>query len=280
MRSAACVAVACALVVPSQDREPTVRDVVKRLAVYVDTYGQQASAIVATERYSQRYTTSAAATTSEHRETVADFAIVRAEAQHTWLGFRDVIIVDGSRVSDREDRLVSVLEASRGNFDEARRLSDESARFNIGPVGRNFNVPTTALFFFSGENIDRFSFKRSAVAGDGSWEVEFKETHRPTLIRTPDGMSIPSSGVILVNPANGVVRRTLLRLRFTTREAPQETTGVEIETLYHYVDAVGLWAPARMDELCEARGNFRWRRITGQATYSDYRRFQTSARIK
>ena len=37
------------------------------------------------------------------------------------------------------------------SMDEARRLSDESARFNIGPIVRNFNVPTAALFFFRPE---------------------------------------------------------------------------------------------------------------------------------
>jgi hypothetical protein len=31
---------------------------------------------------------------------------------------------------------------------DATPIANESARYNMGPVIRNFNVPTTALFFF------------------------------------------------------------------------------------------------------------------------------------
>ena len=54
----------------------------------------------------------------------------------------------GSRSLDRENRLVRALLGDPGRFVEARRLSDESARYNIGTIERNFNVPTAALFFF------------------------------------------------------------------------------------------------------------------------------------
>jgi hypothetical protein len=57
---------------------------------------------------------------------VSDFAIVRADAIHGWLGFRDVLEVDGRVVEDRQDRLARVLMASEGRYDEASRISDES----------------------------------------------------------------------------------------------------------------------------------------------------------
>src|SRR5258708_3651060 len=99
-----------------------------------------------------------------------------------------------------------------GSMDEARRLSDESARFNIGPFLRNINVPTTALFFFRPENLRRFKLTRKSVGRDGTWEIAFRETERPTLIRTPEGGSGPSEGSVWANCADGTLARTRFRI--------------------------------------------------------------------
>src|SRR5215471_10874875 len=164
----------------------SVKDVMRRVGAYVDAYGDKASIVVATERYEQRARASSK-DREEARTLVSDFALVYADAIHGWMGFRDVIDVDGVAVRDREDRLARVLMASQGRFDEARRLSDEGARFNLGNVQRNFNVPTSALFFFVSENDDRFKFAARRVADDDTWEITFKETGKPTVIRTPNG---------------------------------------------------------------------------------------------
>ena len=79
---------------------------------------------------------------------MSEFAIVKAAGRVGWSGFRDVVEVDGKPVSDRRDRLLSLLTGPAGGEAELRRIADESARYNVGPVIRNFNVPTTALFFF------------------------------------------------------------------------------------------------------------------------------------
>lgn len=263
----------------------SLKDVMRRAGAYVDEYGDRASIIVCTERYEQHAEASTAS--PQTRILTSDFALVYADAIHGWLGFRDVIDVDGREVRDREDRLAHVLMGAEGRFDEARRLSDESARFNLGNVQRNFNVPTSTLFFFVSENHDRFKFAARRVADDGTWEIAFRETGKPTLIRTPDGEPVVSAGTLWVRPDNGVIVRTLLDVdvRMRRLDPPQHGTG-RIDVRYRLVDTLGTWLPAMMDETFEAtrdKSHDReksWDKITGHAEYSNYRRFETSARIK
>jgi hypothetical protein len=253
---------------------PSTKDVMRRVEHYVASYGEKASIVVCTERYEQR-TSRSADDRGETRTLTSDFAIVKADAIRGWLGFRDVLQVDGRAVADRQDRLARVLMASEGRYDEALRLSNESARYNIGSIERNFNVPTAALFFFVPDNHDRFKFS-SRVAEDGTWEVAFTERSRPTLIRTPDGLPIKSSGTIHVLSQNGVVVRTVLNV-----DSKEERGIGRIDVTYGWIEPLDMWLPISMDESFEAsprKGT--WSRVTGHAEYSNYRTFTTLVRIK
>lgn len=260
---------------------PSVKDVMRRVAAYVDAYGERASIVVATEHYDQQARRTAPSM-PEKRQIVAEFAIVKVDGERGWQGFRDVIEVDGSRLPDRDDRLVRVL-TQPGRYDEARRLSDESARFNIGPIERNFNVPTTVLFFFSSENLDRFKFSAQSVDAAGLWVVDFRETTRPTLIRTPEGTSIPSNGTLWVNPSDGTVVRTRLKVEGFAMRARlgQRSRGTgSVDVAYQRVPALNMWLPASMEEEFEVRNGEHRDSATGRAVYSNYRQFTTSGRIK
>jgi hypothetical protein len=258
----------------------SLKDVMRRVAGYVDAYGEKASIVVGTERYVQE-TRSTAKEPHEQREIVSDVAIVKVEAERTWLGFRDVLEVNGVRVVDRDDRLASVLIASGGRFDEARRLSDESARFNIGSVQRNFNVPTATVFFFNSANSGRFKFSATTVEPDGTWQIEFRETERPTFIRTPEGRSIYSEGTLWVSPSDGVIVRTRLKVEIPVRSGDRSRSGSGVvDVTFHHVDGLDMWLPNTMTETFESRADGAWQRVEGRATYDNYRRFETTVRIK
>lgn len=257
-------------------RPPSVRDVMKKVGAYVDAYGERASIVVASERYTQE-THGTAESPNRKRLIRADFAIVKVDGIRGWLGFRDVLEVDGESQTDREDRLAHLL-ASGGDYAEARRLNDEGARFNIGHVQRNFNVPTTALFFFKTDDLDRFKFAAKTVEKDGAWHIAFRETEHPTLIRTPEGRSVPSDGDIWVNPGDGTIQRTLLKTVMVS--TTQHGIG-QVDVMYRFVETLGMWLPASMDEEFEARGKLgMWARVQGHADYSNYRQFRTSGRVK
>ena len=258
----------------------SLKDVMRRVSAYVDGYGEKASIIVTTERYTQE-SHGGAQEPREQREIVSDVAIVKIAALRTWQGFRDVIEVNGARVTDRDDRLASVLMASEGRLDEARRLSDESARYNIGSIQRNFNVPTSTLFFFGSADRERFKFSAKTVEPDGTWRIAFRETERPTFIRTPEGRSIYSEGTIWVSPSDGVIVRTQLKVEIPARNADRHRSGAGlVDVTFHHVDGFDMWLPAAMTETFESRGNGGWQRVEGRATYDNYRRFETAARIK
>jgi hypothetical protein len=257
----------------------SLKDVVRRVSAYVDAYGDKASIVVCTEKYSQH--AEGADTKRESRTLVSDFALVYADAIHGWLGFRDVVQVDDRPVNDREDRLAHVLMGTEGRFDEARRLSDESARFNLGKLERNFNVPTAALFFFSSANLDRFKFTARRVLPDGTWEIAFRETSRPTLIQTPDGDPVELTGTIQARPSDGVILRTTLTAAMKrTRRNPAQHGDGTIDVQYQLVETLGIWLPQSMDESFKATSADSWDKVDGHAEYSDYRTFQTAVRIR
>src|SRR3954470_14755877 len=97
-----------ALTGPRGEAIPSVRDVMRRVADYVGDYGERAAIVVASERYTQQ-TRANNGSAPQKRLILADVAIVRVETISGWIGFRDVIEVDGARQTDREDRLINLL---------------------------------------------------------------------------------------------------------------------------------------------------------------------------
>jgi hypothetical protein len=260
--------------------EPSLKELVRRLGAYVDAYGEKASIVVATERYTQGVEHSGDRP-SQSRVLVSDFAIVRVEGLRGWMGFRDVIDVDGRPVENREARLLQSLMSPSASYDEARRISDESARFNIGPVVRNFNVPTAALFFFQTQDVDRFKFSLKKRDAGAPWEIGFRETERPTIIRSPEGRSLSMEGSVWVDPQDGTVTRTRIHMHDTGSVDGVKSRGAaDVDVTYQRVATLEMWLPATMTESYESAQGPLWYRVTGRASYSEYRQFQTSVRIK
>lgn len=220
MRTLVWVLAISTIVSADQKNGPALDEVMARVAAYVASYGEKAAVVVATENYRQFVSVSfsswSAGTGGEARprDLVAEFAIVRAG--DGWTGYRDVLEFDGRPVQDRRDRLVSLLTDTAGDASELVRIANENARFNVGPIIRNFNVPTAALFFFTPKDLGRFTFTHKGtpkVDGIPTWEITFKETQRPALIRTRGGADVPIEGTLWVKPDDGVVVKTLVRMK-------------------------------------------------------------------
>ena len=94
------------------------------------------------------------------RRTVSDLLLFSSpEPSQPWLAFRDVLTVDGAPVDDRPARLAELLRSSPEVSGERwERLVEESARFNIGPIFRNLNAPTSALQLLTVTDQPRASF--------------------------------------------------------------------------------------------------------------------------
>jgi len=261
---------------PIARRDPALDAVLARVADYVQNYCREVSAVVTEEVYEQQVLGSMAgagvvtAVRQESRRLVSDFLLVKVPGDEGWLPLRDVLEVDGKQVRERDNRLQKLfIEASADEaIENANRILEESARYNIGPVRRNLNVPTLPLMFVHGQNAGRFTFTKRGEEDEGgmrTWVVEYRELVKPTIIKTPAGADVPASGRFWVEPTSGRIVRTTL-----------EAGGATITVIYRpYAEAPGVWLPASMDERYGTR-------IRARASYSNVRRFRvfTEEKIK
>jgi hypothetical protein len=258
---ATALALSTAVLVHAQP--PRLEDVLRSLSAYLDSYEQRLAAVVAEEQYRQ-------AIGDRDRNLRSDYALTRAADKEAWVGYRDTFEVDGKPIRDREDRLIQLL--AGGAPAAAARIAEESSRFNLDNaiVTRNINVPTLVLEMLHPRNQWRFKFSKSGedvIDGTRTWRLEYKERERPTFIRNSNGRDRPTHGSIWVSPGTGEVWRTLL----TWDSDPR---GTIIVTYGHAPNIVAL-VPMTMTERYEARNST----ITGDASYSNYRQFQTGARL-
>jgi hypothetical protein len=278
---------------PTTNHQPPtgLGELLDRASRYVESFQRNFGSVVAEERYQQTLRRVLGAnTTSVQRggmgpvETVlvSDFLLVQVPGEG-WLPFRDVFERDGKQVRDRQERLAALFlkGSSRSAFDQARAIMSESARYNIGNVSRNINVPTLPLPFLLAQNRPRFSFKpgtprrcsgcperESKDKRDGNvpgFVIEFNETARPTFISTTNGHDLPVSGRFWVDESDGTVLRTELHALDTNVEA-------HITVTYEPDPSIGIRVPVRMEErIRRARDPME---IRGIATYSRFRHFQ------
>lgn len=249
----------------------------ERAAAYLVEYEKTLSSVVAEERYEQivqyyasnlgggRITSSNPWTS--RRKLVSDYLLVKIPGVQGWQPFRDVFEVDGEPVGDRETRLLDLFinQASQA-FDQAARIAQESARYNIGNVSRTINVPTLALVFLGPANRYRFDFKLESgrkIEGIETMGIGYRERQRPTLIRTNGDNDLEASGIMFIDPETGRVLQTVLR----TDDGSLQS---EISVTYRPDERLGIWVPARMKELYKGSSE----RVEGTATYAKFRRFK------
>jgi hypothetical protein len=258
---------------PETSRPPANRDeLLDRAGATVERYLMELPSLVATESMSQQVELPAGRTADVGRRSwIAEVAWVRLPEEHEAVAVRDVLEVDGHPVTAERSRLTALLHgARRGTWAEARALLDEGARYNLVAGSRNFNLPTVALFFLHPERRGRFSWTgrvpRTAPPS-GLVEIGFRERSRPTVIRGAGGEQIYSRGRVWLS-LDGIVVRTELQV-----EIEQATYTLDSEfAMAPEVDRV---VPRRLQERYAASEGV----VVSTATYSNYRRYQTGARL-
>jgi hypothetical protein len=259
-------------------------DLIGRAGRYVVEYQDALALIVLEEHYVQsevrppggppRPTASGPRDTIRaRRELRSDVLLVRSGDGLPWRTFRDTHTVDGRAVRDRDDRLVRLfLDTPRTAVDQAQAILAESARFNIGYIDRDINVPLLALAVLDPEHQARFVFERQrdeAVRGRRTARavIRFREAERPTLIRTDGGRDLPVEGRFWLDPETGRVERSEL-----VAEDRQLRATIRVD--YAPDEDLGLWLPAEMREAYLARRSATT--IDGRARYGNARRFEVT----
>ena len=250
--------------VPSAQK-PAPPGILDAAADYLAKYERDVLAVVAQEDYRQRVYSA----TMPTRQLRSDLVMI-ADAQWGWIEFRDVFEVDGRAVRDHDDRIAQLfLKPNPNAREQATRIVEESARFNLNPPGMSFertlNIPLEALRFLQKTNQARSEFE---MAGEEHTAIgyvvvlKFKEQAKPRLIRSP--LDAPATGKVWIEPISGAIVRS--ELKMTVRNV-----SATIAVRYAPQFEPAIWLPAAMNE--EYRFDDRTS-ISGDATYSTFRRFR------
>lgn len=255
------------------------RQVVARARQYLVEWQQQLAAIVAEEHYEQQVWEMRGAGQFtryiDHpaRRLESDVLLIRSPAGGVWLSFRDVMVVDDVPVRDRRHRFDELFSSPNSKvIASARRIADESARYNVGRWTRNVNTPTTTLIFLNPEYADNTTFRRDAdeeLHGTAVAVIRFDQRRAPFAIRQLDGTPQPASGRIWVEADSGRILRTSLNIQ------AQATAG-RVTVDFGRVSGLDVMVPFRMEDEYQMRDI---EHVRGVAVYSNHRRFQTGARL-
>jgi hypothetical protein len=282
------IAFVCAMPTAAAAEPPTVKDVLARVGDYVVRYEQELSGIVAEEQYVQQDGLSPPPMgipqpPKPRRELKSDLLLVRAAGSDGYVQFRDVFEVDGHPVRDRSERLVKLfLDPSGESARQTGQIIAESARYNLGTIQRNINLPLLALMFMHPRNQSHFTFTMSTEdrgipkglpeSGHFSVSVDvrvlsFRETTRPTLVRDPSNKrgEARSSGRIWVETDTGRIMMTELVVDSTSVRS-------SIQVSYQSEPLVGFLVPVEMRESYTMSPPSRYR-IDGTASYGNFRQF-------
>jgi hypothetical protein len=271
---------------------PPLSAVLNRAAAYVERFAARAAGIVVAESYVQdvyppmnRFGTvprnARVYSGPLHRELKSDLLLVRPLGADGWMQFRDVTEVDGRKLKDRNDRLAKLfLQPSTSTAAQSRKIMEESARYNIGEIERNINLPVLALAVLARDMQRGFQFKLDPpgekydlprqppfAPPTDALVVSFTETQLRTMVASPQGKNMPSHGFFwLEAPTSGVLMTEIsvedLSLRAT------------IDVAYSAVGGIDMPVPVEMHERYENKLN--GTRVEGKATYANFREFKVN----
>jgi hypothetical protein len=255
---------------PRADR--SVKAIVTAASAYVDSYNPKMQNVLADEVAVQRVL-GPGGVQEQTRTTRADFFLTYVPADTTWIAVRDVRDVDGTPVDDPDNVRVLMQRAPLWRMGSV--IAEKNSRFNIGAITRTFNEPTLALLVVTSKHRARFKFDKIGGASGAAPRVTvaFKEHDRPTLVSGTNGAPAFSSGEIVIDATTGRIEHTVVQFVLGTITA-------RIETLYAEDAKLKLWVPSVMQETYTQTSKGLELTIKCVSTYTNYRKFETSAIIK
>jgi hypothetical protein len=252
--------------------------VVAAAAAYLAEYQRELTFVVAEESYRQQITVQRPADPDipRVRQMRSEVFFLAAPDNGEWMTIRDVLAVDGAEVQERPDLREALRTLPPRQV--AATFKEFNSRYNIGRIYRNFNEPTLSLLVLDPLHRERFSFDRRRVDRDGEVvlvTIAFRERESPTLIFDKLRGRVLSRGDLVIEAGSGTVRRATL----TAEVGP---TRLSLRTDYAFDAHLEMWVPSVFREEYQqgASGGNPHEEIACEAWYSNYRRFETSARIR
>lgn len=252
---------------------PSLEQLLDQMGAYLVDYESQLSSVVAEERFEQNIYAGRGRTGALLESEVA---FIRLPGGAEWLGFRDVKRANWKPVQSGGLSISEVLTSAAGDMTKAHAIANASAKHNLG-LPRTINVPTAPLDIIHPmhRKAHRYVLQgEESIRGIRTVRIAFNEIARPTRVREPSGQNLVSSGRVWVEPGSGTVWRVEWIYQAENRRSdapPPPRLRVDFER--HEV--LGIMVPRLMFEVFSVTTG----RGEGRATYRNFRRFGTSARI-
>ena len=285
---------AASTVPEARARQPrTLEDVLAAGADYVGRYEAELGAMIADERYDQKMSAPRRRDTRQRLD--SHFLFLRLPGTNEWLGFRDVYALNGRQVRRRDDRLAALLiDPTADVAKRARAIVGESSKYNLGRQDHTVNVPPLVLDWITERVRARLKFSKlgeERIHGVQTWRIGFKEISRPTLVRTPHGDDAISEGSYWIEPVTGRILETELishveigprtmsdkALALSRGAFSVRTVKALVRVSYRPDARLSVLVPVEMREKLEVPP---YGTAEGTARYTNFRRFEATARIK
>lgn len=236
---------------------------VAKAGAYVEEYTKQFSALVGEERQTQRIVR-ADGLIKKQRDLVSDVLLVKVGADT--LPFRDVIMVDGKTVSNRQERLRKLfLEAPKTALKQAQAIARESLRYNIG-FGRGIEGLMFPLIIVRPTVASGFRF---APTTEG---VSFEEFRSPSLIGEVNRggrRDMFLKGRLGIDPERG-------RLLSASLVADNDELEITIDVRYREDATLHLLVPIDLQERYRKATKPKDDHLEVTASYDKFRQFQVT----
>jgi len=248
--------------VSAQNVQP--KDLLPRIGDYIRAFVNDFSNVVAEESYKQEITSP-----RRKRQLKSDLMLVKYPGAEGWIIFRDTFEVDGKSVRSEPERLTKLfVEPPENAMRRAREITTASEKYNLARIG-TINNPLLVLALQQEENQDRFRYTLGGMEkslGPDVRVLQFQEFRTPSFIKLDGNADVFTSGLLYVEQATGRVVKTQLNIG-------RRGSGIEIQTTFQRDPMLEIDVPAQLKEWYpDGQGGD----ITGEATYSRFRRFQVS----
>jgi hypothetical protein len=248
-----------------------------RMGTYLIEYETELSSVVADERFEQNIYPLGAGSRTQATTLESEVAFIRLPGGAEWLGFRDVRRVNFKPLTQSGPSVSDVLTSAAGDMTKARAIANASAKYNLG-LPRTINVPTAPLDIIHPAHRAAHRYElagHETIRGTRTMVVVFTEVTRPTLVREPNGTDLISSGRIWIDPESGVVWRVEWIYQAEKRH-PRAPAPPRLRVDFERHQELGFMVPRLMTEQFSTPSRTRGE---GRATYRNFRRFGTTARI-
>ena len=264
-------------------RAPSPRELSERASRYVQQLDRTLVALVGEEQYEQRSFEARGGRppTEQRRRLQSRVAWVRLARVDDTVAVREVLASPSSRLHDLLSAPAGELEAN------VRALLDESAAQNLVPGSRNINFPTFSLVYLRDAHLERSRWKTDGREGILT-VLSFRERQRPSIVRSDAGHHLSAQGRFWIEELTGRVERAEVQLagrEWVGNGDEARPRNVEVRIRYRQEvgyapdERLGVWLPSRMIDRYERTASGSVLEVTGEATYSNYRRFETRGRV-